>query len=94
MFFFAYSFFILFLEDILQLGIWRDANSLVDPFLRRFVPKLLHLQLESRAPSTMQKYRSGSEVASMGASTIGVQVIPAKPLHVALIISELTVVSI
>jgi len=40
--FFAYSFFMLFLEDILQLGIWRDANSLVHPSLRRFVPNLLH----------------------------------------------------
>ena len=63
-FVFAYSYFILFyfilfLVDVLQSGIWRDANSLVDPSLRRLVPNLLHLQLESRAPSTMQKYRSG-----------------------------------
>ena len=36
--FFAYSYFILFLVDVLQSGIWRDANSLVDPSLRRLVP--------------------------------------------------------
>ena len=57
--FFAYSYFILFLVDVLQLGIWLDANSLVDLSLRRLVPNLLHLRLESRAPSTVQKYRSG-----------------------------------
>ena len=37
-FFFAYSYFILFLVDVLQSGIWRDANSLVDLSLRRLVP--------------------------------------------------------
>ena len=35
-------YFILFLVDVLQSGIWRDANSLVDPSLRRLVPNLLH----------------------------------------------------
>jgi len=40
--FFAYSCFILFLVDVLQSGIWRDANSLVDPFLRGLVPNLLY----------------------------------------------------
>jgi len=59
LFYFILFYFILFLVDVLQSGIWRDANSLVDPSLRRLVPNLLHLQLESRAPSTMQKYRSG-----------------------------------
>ena len=52
-------YFILFLVDVLQSGIWRDANSLVDLSLRRLVPNLLYLRLESRAPSTVQKYRSG-----------------------------------
>ena len=56
--FFAYSYFILFLVDVLQSGIWRDANSLVDLSLRRLVPNLLNLRLESRAPSTLPKYRS------------------------------------
>ena len=52
-------YFILFLVDVLQSGIWRDANSLVDLSLRRLVPNLLNLRLESRAPSTLPKYRSG-----------------------------------
>ena len=87
-------YFILFLVDVLQSGIWRDANSLVDPSLRRLVINLLHLQLESRAPFTVQKYRSGRlKWRQWAASKIGVQVIPAKPLHVALFISELTVIS-
>ena len=47
-------YFILFLVDVLQSGIWRDANSLVDLSLRRLVPNLLYLRLESRAPSTVQ----------------------------------------
>lgn len=59
-FFLLLFYFILLLVDILQPGIWRDANSLVDPSLRRFVPNLLQLQLESTAPSTMQRYRFGS----------------------------------
>ena len=94
--FLAYFYFTLFfLVDVLQSGIWREANSLVDPSLRRLVPSLLHLQLESRAPSTVQKYRSGwLKWRQWAASKIGVQVIPAKPLHVALFISELTVISI
>ena len=88
-------YFNLFLVDVLQSGIWREANSLVDPSLRRLVPNLLHLQLESRAPSTVQKYRSGwLRWRQWAASKIGVQVIPAKPLHVALFISELTVISV
>ena len=94
-FFLAYCYFILFLVDVLQSGIWREANSLVDPSLRRLVPNLLHLQLESRAPSTVQKYRSGwLRWRQWAAFKIGVQVIPAKPLHVALFISELTVISV
>ena len=92
---FAYSYFILFLVDVLQSGIWRDANSLVEPSLRRLVPNLLHLELESRAPSTVQKYRSGwLKWRQWAASKIGVQIIPAKPLYVALFISELTEISV
>ena len=56
---FILFYFILFLVDVLQSGIWRDANSLVDLSLRRLVPNFLNLRLESRAPSTVQKYRSG-----------------------------------
>ena len=88
-------YFILFLVDVLQSGIWRDANSLVDLSLRRLVPNLLYLRLESMAPSTVQKYRSGwLKWRQWTAPKIGVQVIPAKPLHVALFISELTVISV
>ena len=55
----------------------------------------MHLQLASRAPSTVQKYRSGwLKWRQWAAPKIGVQVIPAKPLHVALFISELTVISV
>ena len=87
--------FILFLVDVLQSGIWRDANSLVDLSLRRLVPNFLNLRLESRAPSTVQKYRSGwLKWRQWTAPKIGVQVIPAKPLHVALFISEFTVISV
>ena len=39
---FILFYFILFLVDVLQSGIWRDANSLVDPSLRRLIPNLLH----------------------------------------------------
>lgn len=86
----TYFYFILFLLDVLQSGIWCEAISLVDPSLCRLVPDLLHLQLESRAPSTMQKYRSGwLKWRQWAASKIGVQVIPAKPLHTVLFISEL-----
>ena len=43
----------------------------------------------------MQKYRSGwLKWRPWAASKIGVQIIPAKPLHVALFISELTVISV
>jgi len=70
------------------LGIWREANSLADPSLRKIVPDLVKLQLESRAPATVQKYRSGwLKWRGWAASKIGVQVIPAKPLHIAVFIS-------
>ena len=46
-------------------------------------------------PSTVQKYRSGwIRWREWADSKIGVSVIPAKPLHIALFISELTAVSI
>ena len=93
--FFAYSYFSLPLVDVLQLGIWREANSLVDPSLRKLIPNLLHLQLESRAPSALQKYRSGwLKWRQWAASKIGIQAILAKPLHVMLFISKLTVISV
>ena len=63
--------------------------------MRRLVPNLLHLRLESRAPSTVQKYRSGwLKWRQWAAPKTGVPIISAKPLHVALFISELTVISV
>ena len=91
--FFLFSF-VLFL-DVLQSEIWREANSLTDESLRKLVPDLLHLQFESKAPSTVQKYKSGwIRWRKWTESKIGVQVIPAKPLHIALFISELTAISV
>ena len=89
------TFILLFFLDVLQLGIWREANSLADPSLRKIIPDLVNLQLESRASTTVQKYRSGwLKWRGWAASKIGVQVIPAKPLHIALFISELTKISV
>jgi len=50
------TFILLFFLDVLQFGIWREANSLADPSLGKIVPDLVNLQLESRAPATVQKY--------------------------------------
>ena len=93
---FAFSCLLLFyFLDVLQSGIWSEANSLADPSLRELVPDLLHLQFESKAPSTVQKYRSGwIRWREWADSKFGVPVIPAKPLHIALFISDLTAVSI
>ena len=67
----------------------------IHPCARKLVPDLLHLQFESKAPSTVQKYRSGwIRWREWADSKFGVPVIPAKPLHIALFISELTAVSI
>lgn len=62
-----------------------------DPLLRSLVPDLLDLQVGSRAPSTLTKYKSGwLRWRGWASSKIGVPVIPAKPLHIALFITELT----
>ena len=45
--------------DVLISGIWCDAAALEDPLLRSLVPDLLDLQLGSRAPSNLTKYKSG-----------------------------------
>ena len=52
------TFILLFFVDVLQFGIWREANSLADPSLRKIVPDLVNLQLESRAPATVQKFNT------------------------------------
>ena len=54
------------------------------------VPGLIDLQLDAKAPSMMLKYKSGwLWWREWALSKIGVPVIPAKPLHIALFISEL-----
>lgn len=78
-------------SDVLISGIWSDAAALEDPLLRSLVPDLLDLQLGSRAPSILTKYKSGwLRWRGWASSKIGVPVIPAKPLHIALFITELT----
>ena len=63
----------------------KKAPFTVDLSLRRLVPNLLHLRLESRAPSTVQKYRSSWLTwRQWSAPKIVVQVIPAKPLSASL----------
>ena len=83
-FFLAY--FLFSFLDVLQSGIWPEANSLSDPSLRRIVPDLLDLQFRIQG----SLHRSGwLKWRDWAASKIGVRVIPAKPLHIALFISEL-----
>ena len=54
------------------------------------VPGLIDLQLDAKAPSMMLKYKSGwLRWREWALSKIGVPVIPAKPLHITLFISEL-----
>ena len=78
-------------SDVLTSGIWNDAAALEDPLLRSLVPDLLDLQLGSRAPSTLTKYKSGwLRWRGWASSKIGFPVISAKPLHIALCITELT----
>ena len=79
-----------FLSDVLSSGIWLEAASLSDSSLSDMVPGLIDLQLDAKAPSTVLKYKSGwLRWREWALSKIGVPVIPAKPLHIALFISEL-----
>jgi len=78
-----------FLSDVLSSGIWLEAASLSDS-LSEMVPGLIDLQLDAKAPSTVLKYKSGwLQWREWALSKFGVPVIPAKPLHIALFISEL-----
>ena len=75
---------------MLSSGIWLEAASLSDSSLSDMVPGLIDLQLDARAPSTVLKYKSGwLQWREWARSKFGVPVIPAKPLHIALLISEL-----
>ena len=79
-----------FLSLVLISGIWLEAASLSDSSLSDMVPGLIDLQLDAKAPSTVLKYKSGwLRWREWALSKIGVPVIPAKPLHIALFISEL-----
>ena len=75
---------------MLNSGIWLEAASLSDSSLSDVVPGHIDLQLDAKAPSMVLKYKSGwlrwHERALL---KFGVPVIPAKPLHIALFISEL-----
>ena len=75
---------------MLSSGIWLEAASLSDSSLSDMVPVLIDLQLDAKAPSTLLKNKSGwLRWREWALSKIGVPVIPAKPLHIALFISEL-----
>ena len=88
-FFFIFTIFS-FLSDALRSQIWLEAASLSDSSLSDMIPGLIDLQLEARAPSTVLKYKSGwLRWREWALSKIGVPVIPGKPLHIALFISEL-----
>ena len=81
---------VVFFSDVLRSGIWLEAASLSDSSLSDMIPGLIDLQLEARAPSTVLKYKSGwLRWREWALSKIGVPVIPGKPLHIALFISEL-----
>ena len=82
---------IYFLLDVLSSGIWLEAASLSDSSLSDMVPGLIDLQLDAKAPSMVLKYNSGwLRWRKWALSKIGVPVIPVKPSHIALFISELT----
>ena len=77
---------------MLTSGIWLEAASLSDSSLSDMAPGLIDLQLDAKAPSTVLKYKSGwLRCRKWALSKIGVPVIPVKPLHIALFISELSV---
>ena len=79
-----------FLSDVLSSGIWLQATSLSDSSLSVMVTGLIDLQLDAKAPSTVQKYKSGwLRCREWALLKIAVPVIPGKPLSIALFISEL-----
>ena len=82
---------ILYLSDLTSVGVWREALDLEDAGLYSQVPQLLELALCANAPNTVSKYSSGwSRWRTWAMSKVGVPHLPAKPLHVALYILELT----
>ena len=82
---------LVFVSDVLLSRIWHEASELQDQSLLRLVPGLLHLQPRSRALSIVTMYKSGwLRWWKWASSKIGIPLIPAKPLHIALFITELT----
>ena len=79
---------------MLSSGIWLEAASLSDSSLSDMVPGLIDLQLDAKAPYTVLKYESGwLRWREWALSKIGAPVIPTKPLHIALFISDLAKLS-
>ena len=75
---------------MLQTGIWRDPTALTDPSLTSEIPALLDLVTFQSTLHLTKVYGTGwSRWRNWATSKIGVPVIPAKPLHVALFVSEL-----
>ena len=67
-----------------------ETLSLVDPTLQNMAPGLFELQLDSRASSTVKKYTIvWSTWHAWILAKMGIPVIPAKPLHVALFTTKL-----
>ena len=74
----------------MQAGSWKASSLVQDPSLKKLLPNLLELQLNSKAPSTVRKYQSSwLKWRSWASSKTGVSVIPAVPLHIALFLTEL-----
>ena len=79
-----------FLSDILDYNAW-EADRVEDKSLIALLPGLLDLQLSSKSPATIVKYRSGwKKWSAWATSKIAVGVLPADPLHVALFYTETT----
>ena len=79
------------MSDIIQVGVWKEANKLCDPELSARVPQLLELVLASNAPSTTTKYSYGwSRWRRWAQSKQAIPIMPACPLHIALYLLELT----
>ena len=78
-----------FLSDVLNSSVWETAG-ITDESLKALLPSLLNLQMGSKAPATITKYKAGwLKWRSWAFSKRDVGVLPAKPLHVALFVTEL-----
>lgn len=79
-----------FVSDVLLSDTWKSAKHLNDESLVNLLPSLLDLHVNSKAPSTVQKYDAGwKKFRSWATSKSDVTILPADPLHVALYFTEL-----